>query len=378
MKVVPYAVASIALGLGLTGVGVNAAFGKDVTLDVDGEQTVVSVLHESVAEVLVDAGVTLGVHDAVSPELTAVVGDGTTITVTHGRPVTLTLDGVAGTYWTTATTVADLIADLGLDPAAVKTSSPASAAIPLTGTALDVTTGKNVTLTADGTTRDVQTFGQTVADALADAQVAIDGDDIVTPPPATEVTDGQAVTVVRVDHQTVTRDEAIPYDETTTESADLVKGTSKVTTPGVDGVKTVTVDVTLHDGQPFTETVTGEAVTKEPVTQVTTVGTKEPVKTPSGGVAPSSSTGPVTWGDFTYPSAAWAAIAKCESGGNPRAVNPAGYYGLYQFSLPTWHAMGGTGNPIDASPEEQTMRAVALQQRAGWGQWGCAYIVGII
>ena len=40
--------------------------------------------------------------------------------------------------------------------------------------------------------------------------------------------------------------------------------------------------------------------------------------------------------------------------------------------------MGGTGNPIDASPEEQTMRAVALQQRAGWGQWGCAYIVGII
>jgi hypothetical protein len=26
----------------------------------------------------------------------------------------------------------------------------------------------------------------------------------------------------------------------------------------------------------------------------------------------------------------WRALARCESGGNPRAVNPAGYYGLYQ------------------------------------------------
>jgi hypothetical protein len=33
----------------------------------------------------------------------------------------------------------------------------------------------------------------------------------------------------------------------------------------------------------------------------------------------------------------WGALAQCESGGNPRAVNPSGrYFGLYQFSLPTW------------------------------------------
>ena len=28
----------------------------------------------------------------------------------------------------------------------------------------------------------------------------------------------------------------------------------------------------------------------------------------------------------------WAGLAACESGGNPNAVNPAGFYGLYQFS----------------------------------------------
>ena len=44
----------------------------------------------------------------------------------------------------------------------------------------------------------------------------------------------------------------------------------------------------------------------------------------------------------------WGALANCESGGNPRAVNPAGYYGLYQFDLGTWASVGGSGDPAAA------------------------------
>jgi resuscitation-promoting factor RpfB len=44
---------------------------------------------------------------------------------------------------------------------------------------------------------------------------------------------------------------------------------------------------------------------------------------------------------------------------------------LYQFSLSTWRSVGGTGNPIDASADEQTYRAKLLYQKAGSGQWGC-------
>jgi soluble lytic murein transglycosylase-like protein len=63
------------------------------------------------------------------------------------------------------------------------------------------------------------------------------------------------------------------------------------------------------------------------------------------------------------------AIASCESGGNPRAVNAAGYYGKYQFSPPTWSAVGGSGNPADASELEQDYRAALLYNRSGPGQW---------
>ena len=67
----------------------------------------------------------------------------------------------------------------------------------------------------------------------------------------------------------------------------------------------------------------------------------------------------------------WHRIAKCESNFNPRAVNPAGYYGLFQFSRSTWKRVGGSGSPEQASPQEQFKRAKILQAKAGWGQWGC-------
>lgn len=63
------------------------------------------------------------------------------------------------------------------------------------------------------------------------------------------------------------------------------------------------------------------------------------------------------------------AIAACESGGNPAAVNPAGYYGKYQFDLGTWQSVGGSGNPAEAPEAEQDYRAGLLYQRAGSSPW---------
>ena len=66
----------------------------------------------------------------------------------------------------------------------------------------------------------------------------------------------------------------------------------------------------------------------------------------------------------------WAALARCESGGRVDAVSANGkYYGLYQFSLGTWRAVGGSGLPSQASAAEQTARAQTLFARSGAGQW---------
>lgn len=67
-------------------------------------------------------------------------------------------------------------------------------------------------------------------------------------------------------------------------------------------------------------------------------------------------------------------IKMCESGGNYSAVNPAGYYGAYQFDLQTWRSVGGTGYPHHASPAEQDMRAQMLYNSRGSSPWPvCQY-----
>jgi Transglycosylase-like domain len=63
------------------------------------------------------------------------------------------------------------------------------------------------------------------------------------------------------------------------------------------------------------------------------------------------------------------AIAACESGGNPQTDTGNGFYGKYQFTLATWQAVGGSGNPAQASEAEQDRRAEALLAQAGPGQW---------
>jgi hypothetical protein len=65
-----------------------------------------------------------------------------------------------------------------------------------------------------------------------------------------------------------------------------------------------------------------------------------------------------------------AAIAACESGGNPRAIGGGGLYrGLFQFDQRTWNAVGGSGDPAAASVAEQVKRAEILYAQAGPGQW---------
>lgn len=61
----------------------------------------------------------------------------------------------------------------------------------------------------------------------------------------------------------------------------------------------------------------------------------------------------------------WDAVAQCESGGNWHINSGNGYYGGLQFSLATWHANGGVGNPADASRDEQ----IAVASRMSLSNW---------
>ncbi|MDQ0381718.1 transglycosylase family protein [Amycolatopsis thermophila] len=78
------------------------------------------------------------------------------------------------------------------------------------------------------------------------------------------------------------------------------------------------------------------------------------------------------------PSAAtWLKLRMCESSNRYSVNTGTGYYGAYQFDLPTWRSVGGQGHPDLATPAEQDYRALYLYRMRGWQPWECAGMLGL-
>ena len=334
--------------------------GKDVYLSVDGQTRKVSVDADTVRALLAAEDIKVAAKDLVAPGPGTTLSDGDRIVVRYARPIAVTIDGRKQTYWTTELTVDRALDALGLRFGNARMSASRSQPIGRGGLDLSISTPKSVTIAADGVTRTVTTTAPSVGELLLDQGIAVGPADRLSVVPATPITDGLVVALTRITRTTMTVTEMVPFGTDSKKSAALATGQTKLVSAGKSGKRTATYTVLLANGKEVGRTLVSATVLKPAVNKVVQVGTKPVAATGTGANVGGS-----------VDSLNWTALAKCESGGNPRAVNSAGYYGLYQFSLSTWRSVGGTGNPIDASADEQTLRAKMLYQKGGAGQWGC-------
>jgi uncharacterized protein YabE (DUF348 family) len=341
--------------LGLVG-GTLAFFvaQKSVTLTVDGQVRHVGTYADTVGDVLDDEGLQPAAHDVLLPAAGDAVRDGDTVVLNRARPLKLTVDGVSRQVYVTALSVDEALGQLGYRADDLVLSASRSERLPLQGMQLTITTPKEIVLVSDGQQRVVTTTAATAGDLLAEEGIALSETDKTSLYLNQGLLNRMKLQVYRVQVNETSETTAVPADKVETPDPNAFEGDRTVTTPGVAGQKVTRYRVTVVDGVETGREVLDSAVTVAPVTEQVSVGSK-----PRPTVAP------------TADGLNWAALAKCESGGNPRAVNPSGYYGLYQFSLSTWRSVGGSGNPIDAAPAEQTARAQMLFNKAGAGQWSC-------
>ncbi|WP_329145382.1 ubiquitin-like domain-containing protein [Streptomyces niveus] len=326
---------------------------KAVRLSVDGTPRTLHTFADDVDELLADEGVPIGEHDLVAPGRGAELTNGDTVVVRHGRPVMLTLDGRRRQIWTTADTVDGALRQLGVRAEGALMSVSRSSAIPRSGLALDVLTERTVTFMADGREHTLRTNAATVYEALAHAGLTLRGEDTTSVRPDSFPRDGQTITVMRITRDEIVRDEAVPYDTERTPDPTLFTGTEVVTRQGEPGTRRLTYAVRAVNGVKEKPREIADRIVRAPVTQRVRVGTKR---------RPAS----VAGADGLN----WSALAACESGGRPDAVDPSGTYGgLYQFDTGTWQSLGGSGRPQDASAGEQTMRAKKLYVQRGASPW---------
>jgi len=367
----------------VAGTGAFVGLSTPVDLTVDGEGSTSRTFGSTVADVLASEGIEVERGDEVSPGLDTPLSRGMDITVSTSKDLTLSLDGIESEQTTTAHTVGQALADMGIDARGASVSMGLDTALTdEAATALSVVTPKTVTVRADGETIPVEATAASVGEVLEHAGVEVSDTDFVTAPLGAPVVSGQNIDVMRTETTTEVVEETIKKKVEKKKTDSLVEGETKVEKKGKDGKRTVVYEVGTLDGEEITRVEKSEEILEEPVTEVVLVGTGDP-NDPDSYEVPSDSGSTMTTEEIKEmlggPSSPWYKIAKCESEFNPKAVNRQNnkYFGLFQFGIPTWQGVGGSGNPADASPQEQFQRAKVLQERYGWSQWECAGMVGV-
>jgi uncharacterized protein YabE (DUF348 family) len=230
--------------------------------------------------------------------------------------------------------------------------------------ALSITTPKDITLIADGQTRVVTTTAATAGDLLAEQGIALSETDRTSLYLEQALLNRMQLQVFRVTVEEVEQTSAIPHERVETKDPNAFEGDEKVTQAGQDGEQVTTVRVTTVDGVVTARETLSTEVTREPVDEQVTVGTKaRPTNT--GAVPPGSTSG-----------LNWDALAQCEAGGNWAINTGNGYYGGLQYDQRTWLANGGgeyAQYPHQATREQQIAvgeRTYAARGDSPWPHCG--------
>ena len=353
------------------------ALGKTVTLSIDGATRTVHTFAGDVEGVLDRQEVEVSARDLVSPALGSAITDGATVTVRYARLLKLDIDGVDREVWTTARSVDEALAQLGMRTEGAALSTSRSSAIGRDGLELSMRLAKTITIAADGAAEELTTTVVTVEDALDQAGLTLDANDLVRPARATLVRAGLSIAVTRVTSEDISETTELPYATEVRQDADEYEDYEEVAQEGSPGARVRDLRVFKHDGVEAYRVLTADRITVAPVARIVVVGTKErpaapppPPPPPSGGGGGSVGTG------------VWDRLAECESGGNWSINTGNGYYGGLQFSYGTWLAYGGgaygeTANL--ASRDQQIAVAERLRADSGFHPWpACARKLGLI
>jgi len=339
----------------LGGVLSFAAFSRTVTISVDGQERQVRTFALTVGQALDREKVVVGERDVLAANRDDPLRDGQVIAIRTGRPLVIDVDGSGtSTVWTTAPTVDEALAALGVRAESAYLSVSRSQPIPREGIALVVRTPQTVDVLVDGQRREVDTTAPTIGDVLKEAGVELARTDQVSVALESAPTEGQVVEITRVTGSRRTTSSPVKFRTIERRSDAYFVGFKSVIRKGKPGVIERVIESRTINGRKSRDRVVSQRFKVRTVPQIVVVGTKKVPKSES-----------------SIASLNWAALAKCESGGRPTAKSRNGlYFGLYQFLPATWRAVGGAGLPSDASPAEQTFRAQRLFKISNWRtQW---------
>lgn len=191
-------------------------FGKNVTIDLDGEQKQLFVFSKNVEDVLDYAGITVETEDKLSANLYDEVHNGQVLYLKKAIPVQFEINGQQTCVLTTASTVLDFL-------------------------------GEN--------------------------NIALTEFDEISPGLDTVLSQNSRIVLSKSEVEIVTQTEEIPFKTVSVPNYQADIGSTNVKTEGQNGIKETSYMRIWRNGEVIHETATEETVIKEPVNQVVEYGT---------------------------------------------------------------------------------------------------------
>ncbi len=244
----------------------------------DGTQKGFLTSASTLGEALKEAKITLAKDDITEPGLDQkLVSSNYDVTIYRARPV-LIIDGESRTKVITAYhTGKQIAAQAGItlhDEDSVDIESSPDVVADGAPERMLIKRATPFTLVLYGKTIASFTQSKTVQDVMKEKGIKLAVDDTLSVPQTTTITAGMTIEIWRNGIQTTTEQEAVPFPVRQIQDGNQPIGYKQVQTPGKNGSKMVTYEITVKNGIPVNKKSIQEVAIEQPVEQVEVVGAK--------------------------------------------------------------------------------------------------------
>ncbi len=319
-----------------------------VNIYVDGERRSITTSADTVAEVLDRADIVLGEKDLVEPSLDAEITNQVfNINVYRAYPVTI-IDGDDTYQVMSAYDSARLIVK---NSGVVDIHDEDKAYLDLVvdflregfvGRKVMIERASLVKFKSGDEQVALRTHAETVAEMLEELSIDVSNNDIVEPSLDTAIESGMVVSMTKVGFEVVTVNEEVQPGFRVIYDNDRPIGYNGVETEGTPGIIGITYEVEYRNGEEVARREINRSTESEPQPKIYIVGNKQ--------------------GTYTNAQAEWLYLLRfCESTNNYSINTGNGFYGAYQFMIPTWNSIASITGRTDligvrpdlASPVDQ-------------------------
>ncbi len=212
----------------------------------------------------------------VAPMAALVPGEGDIVNLVVQRavPIEVNDNGALTTVYTTAPTLGEALRQAGLIVYLGDYVTPDLGTPIAPGWQVFIRRSREASIAVDGKTIRTRTLGNTVADLLAQEGIQLKDKDYAVPSATDPIREGMNVVVTRVREEFITESEYIRYDTVWQADPTMDIDKRKTSQAGIEGVKKRTIRLLYENGRETKRSVDREWIDSAPVTQIINYGTK--------------------------------------------------------------------------------------------------------